>query len=138
MAAEITVEEVKAVQSTSLPDSIIQGMIVAVNGADACLDRNDVPEETQKLLKTFAVAHLILLSEIGNVKSEKTPIGDSITYKDSNSSDPLQATAWGVQVSSLDKYGCLVSVLSGQKSVYLASVGPGGRNNSIYRGNRVR
>lgn len=130
MAVVITVAEVKAIQATTLPDSVIQAMIDTVDQADACLDANEVPDSTQTLLKLYAVAHMLYSSSTGNVQSERSPTGASRTYKESPSG--LGSSPWGGQVLQFDKFGCITALLQQDNQVFIASVGPGGRRGNIY------
>lgn len=130
MAVVITVAEVKAIQATNLPDSVIQDIIDTVSAADACLDANAVPDATQRLLKLYASAHLMYASSTGNVQSERSPTGASRTYREGGSG--LESSPWGGQILQLDQYGCVSSLLQRDNTLYIASTGPGGRRGNIY------
>lgn len=117
MAVTITVADVKALITTSLPDAVIQGFIDYMDAADDCLDANGVPDAQQTNLKLFGVAHLITLQSQGGagVKSMSGPLGDSITYDSTQRS--AEKTYWGQTLQSIDAYGCVTSLLSDRNSV---------------------
>lgn len=130
MAVVITAEEVKSIQATTLPDSVIDDIIATLDQADACLDANEVPDATQRLLKLYGAAHMVYGSSKGNVSSERSPTGASRTYRDGGSG--LDSSPWGSQILQFDKFGCVTSLLSSDNTLYVASVGPGGRRGNVY------
>lgn len=130
MAVVITAAEVKAIQPTTLPDSVIDDIISTIDQADACLDANAVPDATQRLLKLYGSASLLYTSSTGNVQSERSPTGASRTYK--NGSSSLEDSPWGSALLALDEYGCVSSLLQRDNTMYIASTGPGGRKGNIY------
>lgn len=83
MAATITIADVRGFYPNSLPDSLVQIYIDTVAQADACLDSNGISEPQQKLVKLYAVAHLITMQTGGAVKSEGDMDGESVTFKES-------------------------------------------------------
>ena len=130
MAAVITVEDVLAVQPSTLPEAVIESMIALVDQADACLDANGVPDDVQSLIKIYGVSHLLAAAQSGNLLSERSPTGASQSYRESK--NPLHYSKWGQQLSLIDQYGCVTSLIQGAPKCYLASVGPGGRRGTIY------
>lgn len=126
MAEIITVAEIKAIQPTSLPDSVIQAMIATIDQADTCLDQNNVPADVQKLLKLYGTAHMVYGTTKGNVKSERSPTGGSRTYRDTKQNDPLNGSTWGTQLLGLDQYGCVTRLLQRNRTMAMISVGPRG------------
>lgn len=130
MAVTITAADVKAIQATSLPDSVINDIIALMDTADTCLDANAVPDAIQRLLKLYGAAHLVYESTAGHVQSERSPTGASRTYK--QSSDGAGSSPWGVQLKQIDQYGCVTSLVMQDAQVYISSVGPGGRRGNIY------
>lgn len=131
MAVDITPADVKAIQPTGLPDSVIQLMIDTIDAADACLDANGVPDATQDLLKLYAVAHMVYMASRGNVKSESSPTGASRSYRDAGDND-LTGSQWGNLLLSLDQYGCVTNILQRDNIKFIGSVGPGGRRGGVY------
>ena len=117
MAVTITVADVQALISSSLPDAVIQGFIDFIDGADDCLDANSVPDSQQKNLKLFGVAHLATLQQQGGagVKSMSGPLGDSITYDTTQRAG--EKTYWGQTLQSIDTYGCVSGLLADRNSV---------------------
>jgi len=130
MAVTITAADVKAVQPTTLPDSVIDDIIATLDQADACLDANSVPDATQRLLKLYGAAHMVYGTAKGNVQSERSPTGASRTYREGGSG--LDSSPWGSQVLQFDEYGCVTSLLQRDSTTYIASTGPGGRKGNIY------
>ena len=126
MAVTITIDEVKSFQDSSLSDDAIQCMIDAMNEADSCLDANGVPNATQKLLKTYGVAHQLLLADGGRVSRRTAQEGASIQWSVKESSG-LASTQWGVLLKNLDRYGCVTALLdNGDGYMFMTAIGPGG------------
>ncbi len=139
MAVTISAADVIAVQPSSLPTSFIDGYIAIINGADACLDANNVSDEIQEQLKILGVAAMLYTSSKGNVESERSPTGAARTYKKSEGKDYLGDNPWGQQLKMLDRYGCVAAILQGPQRTYLKSVGPGGRTGgAIYPRSGIR
>lgn len=122
---DITVEDVKEIQPTDLPDSVIELMISTVEQACACFDAKNVPEDVQKLLCLYGVAHQIVMADDGGeVKSQRGQSGASRTLaiEDSNG---ITATRWGKLVKQLDEYGCLTPILDNSGGwLFAAAIGP--------------
>jgi hypothetical protein len=126
MAAVITVEDVKNGYATTVPDSEIQMLIDIVDGADACLDANSIPEATQKALKIYAVRHMLQLQANagkGSVRSESAPSGASRSYSGYSGGEGLSSTAYGSMLLQLDTTGCVTGILQNTGSVSFMSVG---------------
>ncbi len=123
MAVTITVDDVLAIQPSSLPPAVIQIMIDAVSEADACLDANGVSDANQTLIKLYAVAHQLYSSESGGIKAERSPLGDSVTYTDQSSSGELSGTKWGQMLLQIDSSGCVSGLLSTNNTFYFKAIG---------------
>ena len=124
MAAVITPEDVTNGFATDVSASEIPLYIAIVDGADACLDKNEVPDDTQRALKLLAVRHLLALQATGgrgNVTSESAPSGASRSYAKYTGTN---GTYYGDLLKSLDLYGCLTRVIDANHvKVGLWSVG---------------
>ena len=59
MAYTLIVEDVKSIYTGAASDAAIQSVIDFVALADDCLDSNSIPDAAQKLLKTYAVSHML-------------------------------------------------------------------------------
>lgn len=115
MAVTITISEVKQDPiAENTPDDLINAYIARVGQADQCLDSNQVPEAIQKAIKLNGIWHLIGIGIYGNAKSEKDPVGASITYKDNQG---LDSTGYGQALRALDSHYCVVGMLDAGKRV---------------------
>lgn len=125
MAEQITVEDVLAIQPSSLPGDVIQCMIDAIDAADACLDANQVSSATQKLLKMYGVAHqIVMASDGGEAKTTRGQSGASRTMniEDTNG---IEGTKWGRLLKQMDRYGCVTNLLDNSGGwFFAASIGP--------------
>lgn len=108
----ITIDEVKEVIPTEVSDSIIQALICFIDQADTCLESNSVPDATQKILKLYAVAHMLTMQSGGQVKSESDMDGASVSYNVGNYEKGLSSSEYGNMVKSMDTYGCISALLS--------------------------
>jgi|SRR6478609_6387601 len=128
MAAVITVDDVKDGFSTTVSDTEIQMLIDVIDGADACLDANEVPEAKQKILKIYAVRHLLAMQGNGGkgtVKSERAPSGASRSYSDWQGGTGVDASPYGAMLKQLDSTGCIVTLLESGNRMAFMSVGRG-------------
>lgn len=111
MAVTITVEEVKAMCPTSLPDDAIQRFIGMSKEADACFDSSGVSDVMAKSLKLWGVCHLITVSGGGQVTSERDMDGASVNYESVAGGVGLGSTSFGQLIKSVDQYGCVSSII---------------------------
>lgn len=126
MAVTITAADVQSYGITGA-EAMIDGYIALVDQADACLDKNEVPDETQRLLKINAVAHLMTLAQGGQIKSQSAPSGASRTFA-TPTGGGFNLTNWGSMLKALDRYGCITGLIENDKARPLVmSVGPGRR-----------
>ena len=121
MAATITIEQVKEFYPTALPDSVIAGFIAFVAQADACLDANQVPDDIQTILKLNAIAHSLMQIDGGQVTSERSMTGATVTFKETGSKFGINSTTYGQVVASLDLNGCFTSLYKSQR--FLKAIG---------------
>lgn len=126
MAAVITANDVTHGFSTTVPHDEIELLIEVVSAADDCLDANSVPESKQKILKIYAVRHMLTMqanSGAGIVKSRTAPSGASQSFA-TWQGQGVQGTSYGALLKQLDVYGCVVSILENDTNkVGIYSVG---------------
>lgn len=126
MAATITTDDVRGYGITGA-DAMLADFIAVVAGADDCLDKNRVPEATQRILKINAVGHLATLAAGGQIKSQSAPSGASRSFAAPNGSG-IDSTNWGSALRSLDSTGCVARLMQSDKSrPFIAVAGPGQR-----------
>lgn len=127
MAETITASDVTDGYTTSIPTAEIELMISVVDGADACLDANSVPADTQTLLKIYGVRHMLALmdnSGRGQATSESAPSGASRSFSQwATSGQGLTSTRYGALLKQLDRYGCVTAVIDNATGMQLRSVG---------------
>lgn len=119
--ATITVAEVKEIISTSLPDSVIEAFIGVVDGADVCLEGQGIPDATIKVMKQYAVAHMIETSNRGDVKSQGAPSGASRSFRDGKG---LAGTQYGMTLQQMPAYFCIESIIDNTSNLYFMSINP--------------
>lgn len=119
--ATITIEEVKEIISTSLPDFMIQAMIDQMDSADACLNSLGLTDDQIKAVKMAGVLHIIELGNRGGVSSESTKTGASRSYFES---DSLNSTMYGKQLQSLAGSECVIAKVGSDSKLYMMSVNP--------------
>ena len=117
--ATITVEEVKAITATDLPDYIIQAYIDQMNQADDCLNGSGLTDDQIKAVKMAGVRHIITLGERGGVSSESTKTGASRGYFDA---DSINSTQYGKQIQTLSGGQCILNIMGSDSRVYLMSI----------------
>ncbi len=122
--ATVTVAEVKEIIKTGLPDAVIQAFINTVDKADLCLAGYDLPDDTIKVMKQYAVAHMIETSSRGDVSSQSAPSGASRSFRDRKG---LQGTNFGMTLEMMTGYSCIQSVIDNTQTLYLRSINPRGR-----------
>lgn len=111
MAVIITVTEVREICATNASDTAIQILIDFVDQADDCLDLNQVPEETQRVLKLYTVCHMLTMQDGGSVKSERDMDGESVTFGKAFDKDGLGATSYGSLIQSMPGYSCIAALI---------------------------
>lgn len=125
MAATITASDVKNDYSTSVSDTEIALLISIVDGANTCLDANSVASDTQKVLKIYAVRHLLAMQENdgrGKAVSEQAPSGAGRSFQQKQG-EGVMATRYGSMLKQLDKYGCVTRILENTRRVGIRSIG---------------
>lgn len=126
MAVTITLEEVKAFGVTA-PDVLIEAWIDLLTDADACLDARNVSDNTQRLLKLYAIGHMGTLNAGGQIRSQSAPSGASRSFA-VPTGQGINSTTHGATLKSLDRYGCIVGMLEADvPKPFIASIGPGRR-----------
>lgn len=123
MAATITIADVKDGFDTDLPDSQITIAITLANQADACLDKNAVPDDVQSALKVLAARHILSLqanSGRGEITSQSAPSGASQSFGrwQGKGGSPF----YGL-IEQLDKYGCIKALFENNAGLLMRSVG---------------
>lgn len=121
MPAIITIQDVNDFQATGKSDFAVQSVIDMIDGADACLDGAGIPEAQQKLLKIYAVQHQLTLMSGGQVKSESTMTGDSVSYHAATGTG-LAASNWGAMMKSMPGADCIEALLN-KSDIQVFSVG---------------
>ena len=121
----VTPADIKAVFQTDASDIEIQGLIdFVVSGSSACLTANAVPEASQDLLTTYAVRHILTLTNAsgrGSVTSESAPSGASRSFG-SWQGQGLNSTRYGSLLMQLDRFGCVRGVMENSKNLAFFSV----------------
>ena len=113
MAVVITPADVTAFYATSATDAVIQMIIDVVDGADTCLDT--APAFTaaqQKLAKIYGVCFMLVEQDGGEVDSESSFTGDSVTYKAlSGSGAGFAANRFGKLLTGVQGGACVSDVI---------------------------
>ncbi|RUR48797.1 DUF7370 family protein [Vreelandella populi] len=126
MAVTITAEDVTGYGITA-PPPVIDGLIILMAQADACLDHNKVPDDVQRTLKLYAIGHMAALTSGGQIRSQSAPNGASRSFAVPTGVG-LASSTWGSLLKSLDKWGCVTGLLENDQSKpMLLSIGPGSR-----------
>jgi hypothetical protein len=121
----MTPADVKDGFPTTVPDAEIQLLIDILDEADACLDANNVSEDRRKILKLYAVRHMLTMQANagrGTVTSESAPSGASRSYSAWRGIG-VNASPYGSMLKQLDKHGCVVSLLENSQRLGVWSVG---------------
>lgn len=121
MAVVITAEDLEGYGITG-PPALIADLIAVMSQADDCLDANGVPEATQRLLKVYAIGHLVTQSSGGQIKSQTAPSGASRSF-----STPTEGTGWLDMLKGMDAHGCMIGLVERKRPVFIAVAGPGRR-----------
>lgn len=125
MATAITSSDVKDGFTTSVPDGEIDSLISVVDEADTCLDANSVSADKQKMLKLYAVRHLLTMQANqgrGTVASQSAPSGASQSFS-SRKGMGLQSTFYGDMLKQIDDAGCVLAVINNAQQLTLRRVG---------------
>ena len=109
----VTVDQVKALTSTVIPDDVVSGIIASVNDKiGACLDVS-YPAETADLLALYAVSHFVEISKGQTVSSTRAPNGASVSYDNTMSNgDGLLSTSYGKVLYQLDTANCSAELIN--------------------------
>lgn len=122
----ITYAEVTAGYSTDAPQAEVELNIEIVDEADACMEGAGYSSAKGKMLKILAVRHLLALTEnngSGVIASQSAPSGASQAFQ-ALSPDSWGGTTWGQRLASMDAYGCVTGLISGNPKFLFLSVGP--------------
>jgi len=111
MAYILTIEEVKSVYMGAASDAAIQSVIDFVALADDCLDSNSIPDAAQKLLKTYAVAHMLTVQDGGGVRSESDMDGESVTFANAFNKAGLGMSQYGALIGGMNGYSCIAAIM---------------------------
>lgn len=119
--ATITVFDVIDLTETNLDPKAILIFIKMVDAADSCLDTQGLTDDQIKGLKLFCVAHLVTLSEGGQVKSETDMDGASASYSVPTGTG-FDSTTYGMMAKTLAGFDC-ISTLFDKPRRFAGSVG---------------
>lgn len=119
MAATVTIEEVKSMGVTA-PDTIINGWIDTATEADACLGGLGLTDNQVKTLKLTFIAWQLDTATSGNVSSQSSKTGASISYKDGAGEKNRFEKAF----KSMRGATCLLNVIRQQNQVFLDVMAP--------------
>jgi len=121
LAAVITYDDVVSGFSTTVSEEEINLLIEIVDEADLCLDGASVSESKQKIMKIYAVRHMLWMQSNGgkgNVTSEHAPSGASRSYS-AWKGVGVNSSPYGASLSQLDSSGCLIGLIESDGN-YLA------------------
>ncbi len=113
MAAVIVYAEVINGYPTTVPQDEVEMLIEVVNLADACLDGASVPESKQKILKLYAVRHMLQMQANagkGSITSQHAPSGAAQSFAAWRGVG-VNGTSYGAMLNQLDSSGCIVGIL---------------------------
>lgn len=111
MAVVITAAEVNDFYPSGASDAVINSLIAFIDQADACLDASGISDETQKLVKIYAVCHMLTMQSGGGVKSESDMDGESVTFASTFDKQGLAGSPWGSMLGSMDGYSCIAAII---------------------------
>ena len=117
MTARITASEVIAFSGVDAQQTVVQSLIDFVDQADPCLDGQQVPDASAKLLKIYGVCHMLQMQSGGAVTSERSMTGDAVSY-----AAPAAGTNWLAMMRGMAGADC-VEALVNRSSVQVFSVG---------------
>lgn len=115
MAAVITAADVNDFYPSGASDAVINSLIAFIDQADTCLDSSGISSDTQKLVKIYAVCHMLTMQFGGGVKSESDMDGESVTFGNAFDKEGLLSTAWGSMLRSMDGYSCIAALIDKPK-----------------------
>lgn len=116
----ITTADVKDGFTTGASDADLTAYIAIADQADACLTDNSVADAIGKQLKILAVRHMASnATDGGNVTQEQAVSGASRSYAQRRKGE----TGYLNTLRALDKYGCVMSIVSNGGYVQLRAVG---------------
>ena len=120
MSYVVTVPEVLDGFSTGATEADVAGFISVVDDANSCLTSNSVPQVVGRRLKILAVRHLLSnSSDRGAVTQERAVSGASRSYRERAAGE----TGFLETLRTIDKHGCVISVINKNARVQLRSVG---------------
>lgn len=111
MAYILTVSDVKTAYIGGASDAAIQNVIDFVALADECLDLNNVDQVVQRLLKTYAVSHMLSVQDGGAVRSESDMDGESVTFANVFNRAGLGMSQYGALIGGMDGYKCIAAIM---------------------------
>lgn len=112
MSALITVNDVNDFYASGKSDNVVQSVINAIDAADVCLSVSGATEDQQKLVKIYACCHQLTLMNGGQVTSERSMTGDSVSYAAPAAAKGLDSTSWGMMLKSMPGASCIESILN--------------------------
>jgi hypothetical protein len=120
MSLAITVSEVRDGFTTAASDADIMAYIAVVDQADACLTANGVAGSIAKQLKILGARHLASnASDKGQVTEEQSVSGARRVY----TRRPGNETSYLHTLRTIDRFGCVMRVISNNPRVQLRSAG---------------
>lgn len=112
MAIPSTVDEIKMTCKTTLPDSVVEGIICMVNErVGQCLTQT-YPECTATNIFDWMVCHFIEAMQGGSITQKKAANGASISITQYGSGEGLKATPFGRMVIMADIQGCYSNLVA--------------------------
>lgn len=111
MAVTITPSDVNDFYPSGASDAVINALIAFIDQADACLDAAGISDETQKLIKIYAVCHMLTMQGGGGVKSESDMDGESVTFGNAFDKQGLAGSPWGSMLGSMEGYSCIAALI---------------------------
>ena len=128
MAAVIAYEEVVNGFTTSVSEDEVNLLIEIIDEADLCLDGAGVSESRQRILKMYAVRHMLFMQANGgrgNLTSQHAPSGASQSWSAWRGVG-VNASPYGASLKQLDSSRCIVGLLeSDGPFLSLMSIGRG-------------
>lgn len=127
MAASITYSDVTNGFATTVSEEEINLLIEIIDEADLCLDGALVSDAKQRILKLYAVRHMLWMQSNGgrgNVTSEHAASGASRSYSAWRGVG-VNASPYGANLKQLDSSGCLVNLIEND-GAHLAMMSIGG------------
>lgn len=134
----VTVEQVRATCSSTLPDAAIQTVIDATTcKVGACLDSSYVtcPDVAEQILLYLVCHFLTMTTQSGVVTSQKWPNGASINFTPYvTGGTGLAATNFGLLLLQFDSEQCVAQAFPNRR-VFVKSLGNTGISRTPYRRN---